>query len=810
MVSGRQIIVVLIVCLCYSFSAQAQFITTIAGTDNSGNFGDDGPATCAGIPNPRSICLDGKGFLYLTASNSVRKIDLATNTITRVAGSDTYGYSGDGGQAKDALLQNPGGLCIDKNNNLYIAEAQGNRIRKVNLSTGIISTIAGTGTPGYSGDGGPAILATLNIPAGICVDVSDNLYIADVFNNRIRRIDILTGIINTFAGNGNRIFSGDNGPAILAGIANPNSIAIDASGNFYVAEAVSLLTSRVRKINALTGIITTIAGNNNFSYTGDGGPAQNAELFQPSGLSIDRSGNIYISQFGDSRIRQIDGTTGIISTIAGNGVNTLSGDGGPAITASLNHPAGLAHDNNGNLYIADDFNFRIRKIGASTVPPPVLPTTISIAASTEFSCQGVPVTFTATSVNPGFNAIYQWKVNGNPVNVIQKVFTTSILQNGDIVSCTLLAIICGINIQLNSTTIKMTVQPGIPPAAYINASDTAVCIGSSVLFTATTQNLSNQSYQWKLNGINIGTNSKTFTSSSLIDGDSIRCEVTGTNTSACGGKGIQRSNLIVMNVQSGQAAIINISSSDTEVCKGVPVTFTAVAGNAGTNPDYQWTLNGKNTGTNSKIYTNNSLSDNDAIICRVSSSGSACATLPVNSKEIRIRIKPTPVITMFPKDTLVTTGTQVRLSASVSGLYSSYNWSPANLLTSSSTLTPLTVALNNSVDFRLDMISAEGCSASATSSIRIFRKLYMPNAFTPNGDGVNEIYRIPPGVTITLYEFSIFDRWGNKIFTTKDINQGWNGTIKGIKSPVATYTYLIRGADTKGSTIEKGSLSLIR
>ena len=338
---SRKVPILLVSLFYLCFSIKAQNITTIAGDGYNGNVGDDGPATCAGIPHPQGICLDGKGFLYLTVSNSIRKIDLAKNVIYRVAGSDTYGFAGDGGPAKDALFQHPVSICLDKKNNLYIAEFEGQRIRKIDLSTGIITTIAGTGTAGFSGDGGQATLATLNMPRGICTDGSDNLYIADEVNNRIRKIDAITGIINTIAGNGSQVFSGDNGPALSAGIALPNSIAADASGNLYITEFAPLVTSRVRKINGTTGIITTIAGNNNYAHSGDGGPATSAELLNPVSVALDLTGNLYISQQDDSRIRMINVSSGLINTIAGSGGNGFGGDGGPASLGTIIFPTRL-------------------------------------------------------------------------------------------------------------------------------------------------------------------------------------------------------------------------------------------------------------------------------------------------------------------------------------------------------------------------------------------------------------------------------------------------------------------------------------
>ncbi len=800
---------VTLLCLCIAVTAQN--ITTIAGNGYTGNVGDDGPATCAGTPNPNGICLDGKGFLYLSVSNSIRKVNLATNTISRVAGSDTEGSNGDGGPARDALLQYPTALCTDKKNNLYICETNGNRIRKINLVTGIISTYAGNGNVGYSGDGGPAIMASLNSPSGICTDAADNLYIADFSNNRIRKIDALTGTVTTIAGNGALFHSGDGGLAINASIPHPTSVAVDASGNIYFTEFAAGIGARIRKINNTTGIVTTIAGNNNYAYSGDGGLAINAEFLDPVAIIFDPSGNLYIADYEDSRVRFITASNGIINTIAGNGVGAFAGDGGPAPSSSLKNPLQLAHDGNGNLYIADDWNHRIRKVGSDISPPPVLPTTINISASSQTSCEGYPVTFTAVAVNPGFNAIYQWKVNGNPVNVIQPIFTTSILKNGDVVNCTLQAIVCGIGTQINTNGIKMTILPGTPSSVSIRASDTSVCSGTNVSFSAIVTNIaSNPAYQWKRNGINVGSNSNSYATTALVNGDTVSCEVTGTSLSACGGTGVLNSNKIVMNVQSGTPSTISIGVSANDVCKGTPLTFTAAAINAGTNAAYQWILNGRNVGTNSSTYSSSSLSNNDILVCRLSSPGSGCSTIPVTSPELTVKIKSSPEITLFPRDTLVTAGALVRLTANVSGQYSTYTWSPANLLTSSNTLNPQTVALNTNTNYTLEVRGTEGCFSAATSVIRIFRKLFMPNAFTPNGDNINDVFRIPNGVSITLYEFSVFDRWGNKLFSTKDMSQGWSGTQKGSKSPNGVYTYIIRGADDKDKFTEKGTVTLAR
>src|SRR5205814_1565897 len=220
-----------------------------------------------------------------------------------------------------------------------------------------INTVAGGG----AGDGGDATIANLNSPASVAVDSSGNLYIADLGNERIRKIAAATGIITTVAGNGVLGFTGDGGAATKASLNSPASVALDASGNLYIAD---YFNHRIRKIAAATGIITTVAGNGSPSFAGDGGAATSASLNSPSGVALDASGNLYIADFFDNRIRKVDAASGIITTVAGNGSFGFAGDGGAATSASLSGPAGVAVDAGGNLYIADYANHRIRKVAA--------------------------------------------------------------------------------------------------------------------------------------------------------------------------------------------------------------------------------------------------------------------------------------------------------------------------------------------------------------------------------------------------------------------------------------------------------------
>ena len=335
----------------------AQVITTIAGDSVQGYNGDNIAATTAKLYGPYSTAVDTAGNLYIADldNNRVRKVNTA-GIITTIAGNGVAGYSGDDSAATLAKLDGPAGVAVDASGNVYIADDYNSRIRKVNTS-GIITTIAGTGVNGYSGDNGPSTAAEINDPHGIAVDAIGNVYICDELNSRVRIINIM-GIITTIAGTGLPGYSGDNTEATSAEIDHPYGVAVDLTGNIYFTEWTN---NCVRKINT-AGIITTIAGGNpTLGFSGDKGPATAADFHIPIGIAIDKAGNIFIGDSYNNRVRKID-QTGIITTYAGTGLEGYSGDNGPAIDAELYGPIGITVDISGNLYIADYSNGRIRFI----------------------------------------------------------------------------------------------------------------------------------------------------------------------------------------------------------------------------------------------------------------------------------------------------------------------------------------------------------------------------------------------------------------------------------------------------------------
>ena len=334
-------------------------IQTIAGTGDAGYSGDGGPATDATLREPFMCDFDPAGNLVFSEARNhcVRRIDAQTGVITTLVGDGEAGYSGDGGPAAQARFNEPYSLTVDSNGDIYIVDRLNAVVRKVDAATGIISTVAGTGEPGYGGDGGPGPLAQLREPNDCFLDGRGGLLIADIQDQRIRRVDLNTGIINTFAGNGEKVRAGDGLPATQASILGARAVCMDGSGNTYIAEREG---NGVRKVDA-NGIMSTLAGTGERGYTGDGGPASAATWGAPKAIRCDAAGDVIVVDTENHAIRRIN-AAGIVTTIAGGHLGG-DGDGGPATEAGLERPHGCGIGPDGTLYIADSNNHRVRAVG---------------------------------------------------------------------------------------------------------------------------------------------------------------------------------------------------------------------------------------------------------------------------------------------------------------------------------------------------------------------------------------------------------------------------------------------------------------
>jgi uncharacterized protein (TIGR03437 family) len=400
----------------------AGIVNTVAGT----SILDGIPATTAFLSQPDGLVLDGKGGVVIgdTGDSRVRAVP-ASGTIANVAGTGVRG--GDTGE-----LYFPRGVAFDAAGNLFIADEENDRVMRLPAGSAIMVE-AGNGNQGFGGDGGQANQATLNSPNGVAVDTAGNVYIADTGNSRVRMVDP-NGIITTLAGNGNPLFLGDNAPAKNAQL-NPNDVALDTSGNLYVADT---LNNRIRKINLTSKVITTVAGIGSPGYSGDGGPATSAQLKLPTSMTVDAAGNLYIADNGNSVIRRVSATTGVITTIAGNGKSVFNVESGTALGVSID-PTRVAVDASGAVYFTDQFNDRVRKLtvqvpaamtissgdAQSGAPGATLSVAVKVADATGSPVGNVVVGFTVSTGTATLSAATA-KTGGDGVATVQLTLGTTL------------------------------------------------------------------------------------------------------------------------------------------------------------------------------------------------------------------------------------------------------------------------------------------------------------------------------------------------------------------------------------------------
>ena len=519
-------------------------INTLAGDSSVGYSGDGGAATSSSLYYPNGVAVDASHNVFIADTDNARIRKVNTNgIISTVAGNGNYGYTGDGLQATNTSLYYPDGVAVDASGNLYIADTDNQRIRKVSTN-GIMTTLAGNGNSGYSGNGVLATNASLYYPRGVAVDASGNVYIADTDNQRIRKVST-NGIITTVAGNGNEGYGGDGVAATSTSLAYPSSMAVDASGNIFIADTDN---QRIRKVST-NGIITTVAGDGNYGYSGDGGVATNSSLAQPQGVTVDSLGNLFIGDTSDARMRKV-GTNGIITTVAGDGNDGFSGDGSAATNASLGNPEGLAVDASDNLFIVDQGNSRVREVFASWPKLSLSPLTLnesgnySVIVSSPYGSVTSSVATLAIVIPPSVTLLqpqnqtigagsnltldvavtgtgpfsYQWQFDGGNLggSVGPDLMLTSVTAAN---AGTYSIAVSSSYGSVTSMVARLTVLSSMSsPVITTQPSNMISILGGNVTFNVVVSGTGPFTYQWYDNGLALSPMITTVVGGSIVDG----------------------------------------------------------------------------------------------------------------------------------------------------------------------------------------------------------------------------------------------------------------------------------------------------
>jgi len=795
--------------------------TTVAGIVKTTGF-NNGAALTATFNEPIGITVDGAGNIFVVdnINNCIRKITPG-GTVSTFAGNGNYGSANGIGVLASFTL--PRGIAIDATGNMYIADKDNDLIRKV-TPAGVVTTIAGKSGISGSADG-VGLAATFTGPCGIAVDKLGNLYVADTFDYLIRKITP-AGVVSTIAGTGTPGSADGQGRA--ASFKGPDGIAVDDAGNIYVADIGG--GNDIRKIDP-TGMVTTFAGSNTLGFKDGKG---NAALFNyPFNITIDKAGVLFVSDAGNNAIRRIE-PDGTVTTLAGGTFGYADGVG-PA--AYFRSPNGLTSDGLGNIYVADYTNQLIRKVVATgyTIDKPLpaglvfdpqtgiisgTPTTVSSPTNytvTAYNADGssttivniatelpTPLNFGAITIKNVCNTDFDPGATGGVAPI---GYSSSNLQVATIVAGKVHIVGAGTSTitatdGASSTSQLLTVIAPVTPSLAISPASYTACQGQQITFTAQPANGgATPVYQWQVNGQPAGANSSTFSGTQLQTGDIITCLLT--NNIDCTTVSTVKSNNAVVTINPNITPVVSVSNPGA-VCKGVPLTFTATATPQFNGINYQWQVNSINVGTNSSSFTSSALNNGDMITCTVSSI-SACV-VPVSSSSVTAIVTDIPTIN-FNGKYVIKNGGSVTLNPVTTGSIVTYDWAPATGLSRTDIASPIANP-QATTTYTLTATSASNCSTVGTVTVNVVNTINIPNTFTPNGDGVNDVWDIPYLDTYAHCLVNVYSRSGQLVFHSVGYPHPWDGTFKGAVVPEGTYYYTIDLGNN--SNVLSGYLSVIR
>jgi gliding motility-associated-like protein len=734
--------------------AQCPYTATLTSTGNC----PGAVLTVNGTTSPIQIVWYDNGALVslVTATSSP--------TIVTVAGGNGPGPAAN-------QLNRAFGVCVDASGNVYVADRDNNRVQKwaPGATTGI--TVAGGNGPGTASN-------QLNFPMALFVDGSGNIYVADNASRVQKWAPGATSGMTVAGGIGY-----GSGPAQLN---NPADIYVDGNGNLYIAD---LSNQRIQEWapGASSGI--TVAGGN-----GNGAAAN--QFSDPAGVTMDAGGNLYVSDQTNNRVqRWAPGATSGITVAGGNGAGSAANQ--------FYSPCGIRIDNSGNLYVADFANNRVQlwAPGASSG--------VTVAGGNGFGSaanqlEETSYLFVDAAGNIYVSDEYNFRVQEYTLtNIIINSFTAATA--GTYTAALTDKAGCSV------TSNPIVINPIVTPSISITASTTTICSGTPVTFTALPVNGgTGPDFSWTVNGTIVSAGTGSYTSNSLQNGDQVSCVLT--SDALCSTTATATSNVIPLSVKASPIYSVSVIASATSVCSGSAVNFEANTTGSGAIPVYQWQVNGVDAGTDSPDYTDSHPVNGDLVTCQVSGDNSCPAAV---SNPITLTVNPTPVVEPGQVFT-VQQSQSLTLNPVVSGAIFSYSWSPATGLSDTNIRDPVADPAATTV-YQLQVTTAAGCAATGDITVKVFTQLSIPNAFTPNGDGKNDIFYVLGGPAGSLIrDFAIFNRWGQRIFEVHDVPPGdpaygWNGYYQGSAAISGVYVYILDVRFAGGtSQVFKGTVMLVR